>query len=140
MPPPAPAQSTVTSLPLAALKVAVNVRLVEPLSPSVTLGESIDSDGVASSSVKVIVAGLTVRLPKAPLTVTVSFASSSASAVGVRVKVPVPLVAPAAIVMSKSDTAAKSTAPAAPLPATLTVTVLSVGNRVVPAQPAWRSP
>ena len=43
MPVPASAYCTVTVLVLAGIRVTVKVRLVEPLSPSVTLGELIDS-------------------------------------------------------------------------------------------------
>ena len=100
-----------------------------PAFPSATIGESIDSDGVASSSASVIAAEFTVRLPDDPLTVIVSSASSSASSVGVSVKVSFALAASAAIVMSKSATAAKSTAVAVPLPATLTVTVVAAAKR-----------
>ena len=111
----------------------MNVRSFEPLSPSATLGESIDNVGAPSSSVNVIVAGFTVRLPEAPLTVMVSSVSSVVSSVGVSVNVPVLLAAPAAISMSKSVTAAKSTAVVVPLPATLTVTVVAAPNRVAPS-------
>ena len=45
MPVPASAYCTVTAVALAALRVTVKVRFVEPLSPSFTLGESIDSTG-----------------------------------------------------------------------------------------------
>ena len=111
----------------------MKVRFAEPLLPSVTLVSLIESVGALSSSVRLIVAEFTVRLPDTPLTVIVSSVSSAVSSVGVSVKVSVSLSAPAAISMSKDDTAAKSTAVAVPLPDTLTRTVLAPANRVVPS-------
>ena len=96
--PPVPsAQSTVTCRPLAALNVAVNVRFVEPLSPSVTLGELIDSVGVASLSVIVPVpvpAEIVAFVALLRATTTVSFGSSRTSPVTDTLKVW--LVVPAA--------------------------------------------
>ena len=48
MPVPASAYCTVTVLVLAGIRVTVKVRFVEPLSPSVTLGELIHSVGVTT--------------------------------------------------------------------------------------------
>ena len=77
----------------------MNVRFVEPLSPSATLGESIESVGVASSSVIVPVPVPTVLDMAAfvgllNVTTTVSFASSSVSPSAATLKVW--LVVPAA--------------------------------------------
>ena len=98
--PPVPsAQSTVTSWPLAALNVTVNVRLVVPLSPSATLGEVMESVGASSSSVIVPVPVPAVFDTAAfvgllNVTTTVSFDSSSVSPVTDTSKVR--LVVPAA--------------------------------------------
>jgi len=82
------------------LTVVVPLSLIEDgVSLSVTVG-------VASSSVIVIVALVTVSVPAVPVTSRVSLGSSRVSFVGVRVKDPVPLAVPAAIVMSKPVTAA----------------------------------
>ena len=84
VPPVPPPSFTVTCLPLAGLRVTVNVRFVEPLSPSVTRGELTDSVGIPSLSV-IVPVPLTVEIVAfvAPLrvTTTVSFASSSVSPV-----------------------------------------------------------
>ena len=82
---------------LALLRVSVNVRFVEPLSPSVTLGESMDTVGVPSSSVIVPVPVAVETAAFAALlsvTTTVSSASSVVSPVTDTLKVW--LVAPAA--------------------------------------------
>ena len=99
VPVPASAYRTVAWRPEAALRVAVYVSGVEPLSPSVTLGSLIDSVGVASSSVIVPVpvpavvetAAFTGSFSR---TFTVSFASSKTSPVTDTLKVW--LVVPAA--------------------------------------------
>ena len=90
VPVPTSAYCTVTCWPLAALNLTVNVRFVEPLSPSVTLGESIDSVGRSSSSV-IVPVPLTVEIVAFAallrVTTTVSFDSSSVSPVTDTLKV-----------------------------------------------------
>ena len=74
---------TVTCLPLAALRLTVKFMFVEPVSPSVTLGELMDMIGGSSSSVIVPVpVPVPIVAPKpTPLnpTTTVSSGSSSVS-------------------------------------------------------------
>ena len=101
--PPVPsAYATVTRLPLAGLRLTVNVRFAEPLFPSVTLGESIDSVGAPSSSVIVSVTDdgcvIPCELVAEPDTVTLLSASSRVLSTAVTVTVPLLLVAPAAMV------------------------------------------
>ena len=101
--PPVPsAYATVTCRPLAGLSVTVKVRFAEPLFPSVTLGESIDSVGAPSSSVIVSVTDdgcvIPCELVAEPDTVTLLSASSRALSTAVTVTVPLLLVAPAAMV------------------------------------------
>ena len=75
--------------------------------PSVTALASVTfTDGIASSSVMVMVAPVMVRPPAVPSTVRVSSSSSRVSLVGVRAKVFVPLRAAASIVRVTSATAA----------------------------------
>ena len=67
-----------TSLVLAGLSVTVKVRFAAPSSPSATLGESMERDGTASSSVIVpIPVPVAIVAPSAlpSATVTVSFGS-----------------------------------------------------------------
>ena len=99
VPVPASAYRTVTCCPLAGLKVTVNVRFFDPLSPSVTLGESIDNVGTPSLSVIVPVPVPAVVETAAFVgalsdTRTVSFDSSRTSPVTDTLKVS--LVVPAA--------------------------------------------
>ena len=79
MPPVPPAQSTVTSHPVSSLKVTVNVRFLEPLSPSVTLGELIDSDGLSSSVIVPVPVSVPIVPLSAPLRITTTVSSSSGS-------------------------------------------------------------
>ena len=60
--------TTLTCRVLAGLRLTVNVRFVEPLSPSVTLGESTDSVGKTAASTVTS----TVSVALAPPAVTVS--------------------------------------------------------------------
>ena len=96
MPPVPSAQSTVTCWVLDLFRVAVKVRFVEPLSPSVTLGELMET--VTPSSLTIVpvpVAAEIVAFAALPsVTTTVSFGSSSVSPVTDTLKVW--LVVPAA--------------------------------------------
>ena len=101
--PPVPsAYATVTCRPLTGLRLTVNVRFAEPLFPSVTLGESIDSVGAPSSSVIVSVTDDGCVIPcefvAEPDTVTLLSASSRVLSTAVTVTVPLLLVLPAAMV------------------------------------------
>ena len=101
--PPVPsAYDTVTCRPLAGLRLTVNVRFAEPLFPSVTLGESIDSVGASSSSVIVSVTDDGCVIPwllvAVPDTVTLLSGSSRVLSTAVIVTVPLLLVLPATMV------------------------------------------
>ena len=106
----------------------MKVRSVAPSSPSLTLGEVIESEGGSSSSVIVSVrddgAVTPCEFAAEPDTVTLSSGSSVASPVAVIVTVPVLLVRPAAMVRVFSALSAKSPAPAV-VPAAETVIVVS---------------
>ena len=81
---PASAYCTVICFPLSALSVTVNVKSFDPLFPSVTLGELIETVGAPSSSVivPVPVAVPIVAFPALlSVATTVSSASSSVSPV-----------------------------------------------------------
>ena len=136
MPAPAPettsAKFTVTSRPLAADSVTSNESavLVSPSElPSVTVGEEIDSVGVASSSAiaSVTAAGSEISrtlLSTRPVTVTAPSGSSRASCTAVTVTAPALAVEPAATVSVFAALNAKS-APSVSAPAdadTVTVT------------------
>ena len=85
--------------------VAVTVTTVAP-APSPTLDGDADSvNGGSSSSVRVMLVPVTVRLVPPPATPIVSPPSQVVSCVGVSVNVPVPPAAFAAIVIVKFDTA-----------------------------------
>ena len=107
--PPVPsAYATVISFPLAASRVTVKVRSAEPLSPSVTLGASIESEGSSSSSVIVpvplpAVADTVAFVGLLRATTTVSSGSSVVSPVTDTVTVL--LVSPAANVSVPEDSA-----------------------------------
>ena len=74
-------------------------------SPSVTAcAFATDTVGVASSSVRVIEASVTVTPEALPSRLMVSSSSSRASSVGVRVKVALALCAPTAMVSLRSFT------------------------------------
>ena len=129
MPPVPSAYATVTCLPLAGLSVTVNVRFADPLFPSVTLGESIDSVGASSSSVIVSVTDegcvIPCELVAVPDTVTLLSASSRVLSTAVTVTVPLLLVAPAVIVSVGLALSVKSVAAVAAPAAATTVTVVS---------------
>ena len=75
----------------------MNVRFVVPLSPSVTLGESIDSVGAPSSSMIVPVpVAVAIVAPVAPLRVTTTVSTDSSSVSPVTDTSKVRLVVPAA--------------------------------------------
>ena len=86
--------------------VAVTVTVVAP-ALSDTLCGFTDRlmAGAPSSSVRVMLVPLTVRVVCVPDTVMVSLPSTRVSCVGVRVKVAVPLLLPLAMVTSKAVTA-----------------------------------
>ena len=88
--------------PLAASRLTVKVRSVAPLSPSLTLGEVMESEGGSSSSVIARVTDDGAVTPwvfaAAPETVTLLSGSSALLSEAVIVTVPVLLVAPAAMV------------------------------------------
>ena len=118
-----------TSLPLTGFSVTVKVRFAEPLSPSATLGEPMESDGAPSSSVIVSVTSAGCVIPcvfaAVPETVTLLSASSMVLSTAVTVTVPLLLVAPAAIVNFALPLSEKSPA-TAPVPAAAdTVIVVS---------------
>ena len=97
MPPVPSAQATVTCLPLAGLRVAVKVRFVEPLSPSVTLAAATDTVGGSSSSVIVPVpVAVEIAAPDASLRVTRMVSSTSSVVSPVTETSKVWLVVPAA--------------------------------------------
>ena len=89
-------------MPLAALSVTSNVRVTEPLSPSVTLGEEMERDGSASSSVMVRVTLEGSAAPLVPLTtadtLTDLSAASAVLSLAVIVTAPELEVPPAAMV------------------------------------------
>ena len=89
VPVPASAYCTVTCWPLAALSVAVNVSVVEPLSPSVTLGESMEMVTLSSLTIVPVPVAVEIVAFAALLrvTMTVSSASSSVSPVTDTLKV-----------------------------------------------------
>ena len=102
MPVPASAQFTVTCRLLAGLSVTVKVRFTDPLSPSFTPGESIDSVGSSSSSVIVRVTADGWVMPwlfaAVPDTVTLLSSSSAVLSTAVTVTTPALPVLPAAMV------------------------------------------
>ena len=114
----------------------MNVRCAEPLSPSVTLGESIDSAGAPSSSVIVrsTFAGCVIPwlFVAVPVTTTVLFASSRLLFTAVTVTVPVLLVCPAAIVSIGLALRRKS-------PPTVSVPAVAPTVTVVAALDRWSS-
>ena len=94
VPVPASAYATVTWLALAALNVTVNVRFAEPLSPSFTLGESIDSVGKAAARTVTSTVSAALSLPARTSSRNVSVASAvtlGAVKLGVAVVEPVRL-------------------------------------------------
>ena len=106
MPVSASAYPTVTRLPLAALSVTRNVRAAAPPSPSVTLGELIDSVGAPSSSVIVPVPVPAEMVAFAALLNATTTVSSSSSVVSpVTNTVTLRLVTPAANVRVPAATA-----------------------------------
>ena len=120
MPAPAPvttsAKSTFTSRPLAADSVTLNDSAVLPSElPSVTVGEEIDSAGVASSSTMVSVTAPGWEISRTllatwPVTVTAPSGSSRVSAAADTVTRPPLVVAPAAMVSVVVADSAKSSA------------------------------
>ena len=82
--------------------------------------------GVASSSVRLIVAGVIDRVPEVPDTVIVSSVSSTVSFVGVRTNDLLAVVWVRGIPSANPLAATKSTADAVPLAATETITTVSV--------------
>ena len=86
-------------------RLAVTVlTLPLPLSSIVEGDKFSVATGVASSSTRVIVAGLTVKPVSVPKTLMVSSTSSISSSIGVRVKVPEPLAANSRMLTSKAST------------------------------------
>ena len=83
------------------LKVTVKVRVVVPLLPSVTLGESIDNAGAPSSSVMVSAGHGSELTPCVLVAVadTVTVLSGASRLLLTAVMVAVPVVVPAAMVM-----------------------------------------
>ena len=123
--------STVTWRPEAALRVAAKVRFFEPLLPSDTLGEEMESVGAGSSSVIVSVRSAGCFTPSlfdaAPDTVTLLSGSSRASSAAVIVTVPVLVVLPAAMVSVFAELRAKSPATAfVPVAAVTMIVVVAV--------------
>ncbi len=137
VPVPASAYSTVTAESLVGLRDTVNVRCFEPLSPSATLGLSIDKVGSPSSSrmVSVIAAGSAGAEPAIPPdtfpdTDTCLSASSASLSTADTVTNPLLAVCPAAIVSALFALRLKSDA-VAPVPAaadTVTVTAADVAR------------
>ena len=93
---PASAYSTVTALGLAGLSVTTNCRSAEPLSPSVTLGDEIDSPEPSSLVIVPVPVAEAIEALEAPLSCTSTVSADSWSVSPLTATVTVFAVSPAA--------------------------------------------